>query len=105
MPVPTTQLANATEQTGDSVLNSIQSTQQRTAAAVNSRGAPPNVLEPVTFTAGGQVKMSHKLQRLPTEWDAIDVTGGYGKFQRVSWDDVYITIQSEDACTAVFRVA
>lgn len=60
--------------------------------------------EPVTFTAGGTQTIAHQLGHVPTRWTAEDVTGGYGGFQRVSWDDRFIVIQSVFACTAVFRV-
>lgn len=105
MPVPATQIAPSVEQTGDQVLNAVQATQQKTATQVNLRGSPPNILDPITFTAGQQIRISHKLQRIPTEWTWTDVTGGYGAFERISWDDVYITVQSQNACTARFKVA
>lgn len=105
MPVPQTRLAASIEETGDQQLNSVQATQRKTAVAVNLLGATPNILDPITFTAGQSVRIKHKLGRLPTEWHVNDVTSGYGSFLRISWDDVYINIQSLNACTARFRVA
>ena len=105
MTVPVTRLPPAIEQTQDRQTLAMQATQQKTAKAVNNRGAPPNVLAPVTFTAGQVIKILHKLQRQPTEWSVLDVSGGYGAFQRTAWDAASITIQSQNACTIVLRVA
>lgn len=105
MAVPSTQLGYSNENTGDAQQNSIQSTQRKTQQYANSLGATPADLDAVTFTAGQQIRISHKLGRVPTEWWPRDVMGGYGSFQRISWDATYITIKSLNACTATFRIA
>lgn len=105
MTIPVTRLSSSIEQTDDQQTISIQATQQRTASAVNSRGAPPNILGPVVFTASAQIKINHMLGRTPTEWYVIDVTVGYGVFRRVAWDQNTITIQANNACTIMLRVA
>ena len=104
--VPTTQLSNSFEYTGDVTQNAIQEELRKTKVAVNGRGSSPNVLEPITFTAGQQIRIAHKLGRKPLEWSVKDVSGGYGSFQRVGEaDESFIVIQSQNACTAVFQVA
>lgn len=105
MTVPVTRLASSIEQTDDQQTISMQATQQRTAAAVNGRGAPANVLGPFTMVAGTPLKILHKLARMPTEWSIMDVTGGYGSFQRIAWDKNTITLQALNACTIMLRVA
>lgn len=105
MTIPVTRLSSTTEQTNDQQTLSIQATQQRTASAVNSLGAPPNVLGPFTFTAGQTLKIVHKLARMPTEWATLDVTGGYGSFQRMAWDAATVSLKSQNACTIMLRVA
>lgn len=100
-----TQLPDEREQFVDRQDNTVQTNMRRIAMAVNQRGGPPIVHGPFTFTAGGQVRIEHKLLRQPVEWPAIDVTGGYGVFQRISWDDKAIVIQSQNACTATFRIS
>lgn len=66
------------------------------------------VLQPVTFTAGQTRKLAHGLPlasgSTPARWAVDDVRNGYGSFQRNAWDDVFITITSEHACTVTFRV-
>jgi len=105
MAIPVTKLPPAVEHTGDRQTQTMQVIQRRTQDAVNARGAPPNLLNPVTFTAAQQIRIPHKLARTPIEWDVVDVIGGYGVFQRISWDASFITIQSQNACTATFRVS
>ena len=105
MTVPVTRLPAAIEQTSDRQTLAMQATQRKTAQAVNGRGAPPNLLGPIKFTAGQVQKIQHKLQRQPLEWTITDVTGGYGVFQRTAWDASTISIQSQNACTIMLRVA
>lgn len=105
MTVPVTRLPQAIEQTDDRQTLAMQATQRRTQLAVNQRGAPPNILGPFTFTIGQVQAIQHKLARQPTEWAVIDVTGGYGLFQRTAWDVNTISIQSSNACTIMLRVA
>lgn len=104
MTVPVTRLPQAIEQVDDRQQLAIQATQRRTQVALNQRGSPPNILGPFTFTAGGSQAIQHKLARQPTEWTVIDVTGGYGVFQRTAWDTSTITIQSQNACKIMLRV-
>lgn len=105
MSVPRTQIPSVREQTGDRRIDAIQSHVKQVASAVNQRGAAPNVLGPYTFAIGGTVTINHGLMRMPSEWQCVDVTGGYGLFQRTAWDDRTITIQSSNACTAWFRIS
>lgn len=105
MTLPRTQLASSIEQIDDRQLLATQSTQRKTQDALNDRGAPPLTMAPVTFTAGQVQQISHRLGRQPAEWSVLDVTVGYGAFRRTAWTPLTISIQSQNACTAVFRVA
>lgn len=102
---PTTRSAPNVEQTADRQTLAIQATLRKLQQAVDNTGAPPTVLDPVAFTAGLVKTIAHKLARVPESWVVVDVTGGYGAFLRVSWDSRNITIQSQNACTAVFKVS
>ncbi len=85
-------------------LQNAQQTVKDLVDRVNNMPGPHSVVsDRVTFTAGGQQTISHKLGQTPTRWYAEDVTGGYGVFQRLSWDERFIVLQSFDACTAQFR--
>lgn len=97
------QLASTTEQTGDRQTLAMQRVMRDAQRAINSRGPSPVSPAAVTFTAGQQVSINHGLGRVPLEWAVSDVTGGYGVFQRISWDDKVVTIQSQNACTARFK--
>lgn len=106
MTVPVTQLPPQVEQTNDRQTLTMQTVSRKTAKAVNAQGAPSNVLGPIKFTAAGQtIKILHKLARQPADWRIVDVTGGYGVFQRIAWDTSTISIQSSNACTIMMRVA
>lgn len=58
-----------------------------------------------TFTAGQTLSLAHKLGRVPRAWVLLDVSGGYGSFQRTAWDSKTITIQSQNGCTAAWWVS
>lgn len=103
MTVPVTRIATATEQTDDRQTMVIQAAADRVRQVLNNRGAPPNTSGAITFTAGLVQRIEHKLQRQPVEWSVVDVTIGYSSFRRTAWDAISISIQSENACTAVFR--
>lgn len=92
------------EQINDRQLIAIQRTTRQAAQAVNAFGPPPRIIGPFTFTAGQALQLNHGLARQPSAWTCVDVTGGYGLFQRTAWDDKTVTIQSSNACTAWFRV-
>lgn len=92
------------EQTNDPQLDRIQSRIQAVRDALNARGPQPVDLT-ATFTAGQVRVLEHGLLRTPESWSVIDVTGGYGAFKRTAWSSKTITIQSQNACTATFRVA
>lgn len=100
-----TQIPPTREETDDVQLGNIQRAARRIAVAVNQRGGPPVTLGPVTFTAGQKRTFEHKLQRQPSEWAPVDVSGGYGAFFRVEWSPTQITIQSQNACTVTFRIS
>lgn len=91
------------EQTQDPQTMAIQEVLRQAQIAVNGRGNPPQSSDAVTFTAGQILEIAHLLGRQPVEWSVVDVTGGYGSFQRISWDDRFIVIQSQNACTANFK--
>lgn len=103
MPVERTPFV--TEQTGDRRLQSIQATTRRVAVGLDRQGSPPLITSELTFTAGEVKTIDHGLGRQPTEFTPVDVTGGYGSFRRTGWNTKTITIQSENACVARFRVA
>lgn len=105
MTIPVTTLSSSIEQTDDQQSISIQATQQRTATAVNNRGAPPNILGPISMPASTAVKINHKLGRIPTEWYVTDVTGNYGVFFRMAWDASTITLRANNTCVIMLRVA
>ena len=105
MAVAVTQLPPQIEQTNDRQTLRMQTIQRKTQKVLNARGGPPVVLGPLTFTAGQTQTILHKLGYQPVEWAVIDVTGGYGVFQRTKWDVNGITIQSQNACTIMLRVA
>jgi len=105
MSIPQTRLPPDFERTQERPIDRIQDIARRTAVAVNQIGPPPLGLGPVTFTAGQELKLNHKLARVPEEWWPVDVTDGYGSFRRMSWDSKTITIKSQNACTATFKVA
>jgi hypothetical protein len=101
-----TRLAYDREATGDRQQNAIQDISRKTTVAVNQLGSAPNILGPFAFTAGQRIVIDHKLARVPAEWHAVDVVGGYGVFQRIGTaDDKTITIQSQNVCVAYFRMA
>lgn len=93
------------EHTGDRQTQAMQAATDRIRVGVNARGGTPVTTPDLTFTAGETKVIDHRLGRQPTEWSAADVTAGYGSFQRTAWDSKTITIQSQNACTARFRVA
>lgn len=95
----------ATVQTTEAGDLAMQAHTERVRVGLTARGPAPVLSLPVTFTAGQTVTFAHRLGRLPAEWSAIDVVDGYGSFRRVSWDARTITVQSQHACTARFRVA
>ena len=105
MSIPRTQLPPDFERTLERPIDRIQDISRRTAVAVNQMGAPPLGLGPVAFTAGQILKLEHKLGRQPENWWPVDVTVGYGSFRRTDWNDKFIYIQSENACTATFKVS
>jgi hypothetical protein len=102
---PRTQLPATGEQTDDYQLDAIQQTIRDTQQMVNARGPQPVLTGALTFSAGQAIIIEHKLGRQPQEWVPIDVSGGYGVFQRISWSDKMIKLQSQNACTARFRIA
>jgi len=63
---------------------------------------------PFTFTAGQIITANHPLGKIPTGFFPVDVTGGYGSFQRVpqsaTLDATTIKIQAQNACAATFWV-
>jgi|SRR5215472_1742706 len=103
LPVPT-QLPSSTQQTGDRQTLAIQARLKNVERVVNQLGAPSIVTAATKFTAGQKVSFNHGLSRVPTIWEVVDVVGGYGAFQRISWDNLTIVIQSQNACTAQFRI-
>jgi hypothetical protein len=103
--MPVERIAFTTEQTDDRQTLSMQATSRRVADAVNAHGAAPLITDELTFTAGEVKTINHGLGRQPTEWGATDVVTGYGSFRRTGWNTKTITIQSENACTARFKVA
>lgn len=103
--LPQTRLPPATEQTGDRQTNAIQATLRRAQMALNARGAMPVTTAAITFAAGQSITIDHKLGRTPIEWSVSDVITGYGSFRRTQWSTINITIQSQNACTAVFKFA
>ena len=100
-----TQIPATREETDNLQLGSIQRAARRIAVAVNQLGGPPVMLGPVTFTAGQKRTFEHKLQRPPVECVATDVRVGYGAFFIVDMNETQITLQSQNACTATFRIA
>jgi len=104
-PLPVTQVPPATEQTADRASGAIQVTLRQLQERVNAMGAPSIIVGPFTFTAGQMITIDHKLLRQPTEWLAVDIFGGYGSFQRISWSTTSIKIQSQNACMVKFRIA
>lgn len=65
------------------------------------------VTSAITFTAGQAKDVVHGLNldagQTPARWAVEDVTGGYSSFQRLGWNNKIATMQSENACTVVFR--
>lgn len=99
-----TALASSIEQTKDRQTLALQETQRRTAVAANGFGPVPVTLAPYTFIAGESHRFVHGLGRTPVAWWPVDVTGDYGSFYRAAWDTNAITIVSQNASTATFRV-
>jgi len=60
------------------------------------------------FTAGQVRTFQHGLSlatgATPRGFDVKDCTGGYPSFKRTAWDEKTITIQSQNACSALFWV-
>lgn len=100
-----TQIPPTREETDDVQIGNIQRAARRIAVAVNQRGGPPVNIGPVVFTAGQKIALEHKLQRVPVECVAVDVRVGYGSFFTVSASETQIVIQSQNACTATFRIS
>jgi len=98
-------IAIVAEVTGDRQTQAIQSQTRRINVGLSNRGSAPVVTGELTFTAGEVKVIDHRLGRQPTEWVVTDVVTGYGSFRRTAWDASTITIQSQNACTARFRVA
>jgi hypothetical protein len=100
-----TQLAPSIQQTGERQSLAVQETLRQAQNAINNQGAPGVTLDPVSFTAFATHAIKHKLGRVPSSWVVVDVTNGFGSFQRISWDDSIIEIQCDVSCVATFRVA
>jgi len=96
-PLPVTQ-SRPDRATADRASGAIQVTLRQLQERVNAMGAPSIIVGPFTFTAGQMITIDHKLLRQPTEWLAVDIFGGYGSFQRISWSTTSIKIQSQNAC-------
>lgn len=103
--LPVTRGAPPGEYLADRPQDAVQAKLAAVQTTLDNRGPPPVTVGPITFTAGQSVTINHKLQRQPVEWCAIDVVTGYGSFRRTAWDRLSVTIQSQNACTAYFRIA
>ena len=93
------------EVTGDRQTQAMQAQTKRVLVGLTARGSAPVMTPELAFTAGEVKVIDHRLGRQPTEWSVTDVTVGYGSFRRTAWDARTVTIQSQNACTARFRVA
>lgn len=93
------------EVTGDRQTQNIQAQGNRVRVGLNARGPEPVTTDDLTFTAGEVKTIDHKLGRLPIEWVVVDCVTGYASFRRIGATIKTITLQSQNACTARFRVA
>lgn len=104
MSLPRTQQAPVIRQSPDRILNDAQRDSNVIRRSVN---AVPDVnsakMAAVTFAAGGTQRIQHRLGRVPTEFRAVWITGGYGAFFIVSADNAFVVMQSQNVCTATFR--
>lgn len=98
----------APEDAAEPVVRAIQELQELHRVMVGHLNDTPGALgRLVTLTFAGtdtQETGDHGLMRTPVRWTIEDVTDGYGLFERVSWTDRQITIQSSGPCTLVVRV-
>lgn len=105
MGAPRTKIPSTREEFDDVRMNNVQADIRRVASAVNQRGASSVVIGPIAFAALETKVIPHGLMRVPEEWWPVDITGTFGVFHRLDWNDRTITIQSGNASTLKFRVA
>lgn len=93
------------EQTNDPQIDRIQNNIGNAARLLNALPFRRGVqVGPLAFTAGGTQALKHRLNRVPSGWFPLSITGGYGVFQQTAVDKATLTIQSQNACTATFWV-